>query len=117
MKASEMPPGERLEELGRSGATLAIHLSIRNLAHVERALIPHYGPDCPTAVVYRATWPDELSSPHHLVDACEAKCAPPSSPAPPSSSSAPPSPRVTFRDSALYDPAHQHILRHRKLAK
>ena len=60
MKASDMPPGERLEELGRSGATLAIHLSIRNLAHVERALTPHYGPDCPVAVVYRASWPDEL---------------------------------------------------------
>ena len=38
MKASDMPDGERLEELGRSRATLAIHLSVRNLAHVERAL-------------------------------------------------------------------------------
>jgi precorrin-4/cobalt-precorrin-4 C11-methyltransferase len=60
MKASDMPPGERLEELGRSRATLAIHLSIRNLGSIERALTPHYGPDCPVAVVYRASWPDEL---------------------------------------------------------
>jgi precorrin-4/cobalt-precorrin-4 C11-methyltransferase len=58
-KASPMPEGERLEELGRSRATLAIHLSIRNLGHVEAALTPHYGPDCPVVVAYRATWPDE----------------------------------------------------------
>ncbi|HVY52535.1 MAG TPA: precorrin-4 C(11)-methyltransferase [Devosia sp.] len=58
-KASPMPEGERLEVLGQSGATLAIHLSIRNLRYVEEALTPHYGPDCPVAIVYRATWPDE----------------------------------------------------------
>ena len=54
-----MPKGEELEELGRCGATLAIHLSVRNLRYVEDALTPHYGPDCPVVVVYRATWPDE----------------------------------------------------------
>ena len=37
MQSSSMPPGEMLEELGRSKATLAIHLSIRNLGYVERA--------------------------------------------------------------------------------
>jgi precorrin-4/cobalt-precorrin-4 C11-methyltransferase len=58
-KASPMPESERLEVLGASGATLAIHLSIRNLAHVERALTPHYGANCPVVVAYRATWPDE----------------------------------------------------------
>ena len=58
-KASPMPPSESLEILGASGATLAIHLSVRNLAYVERALTPHYGPDCPVIIVYRATWPDE----------------------------------------------------------
>lgn len=58
-KASAMPAGESLEILGQSGATLAIHLSIRNLAYVERALTPHYGADCPVVIVYRATWPDE----------------------------------------------------------
>ena len=30
-----------------SGATLAIHLSIANLARVVRSLLPHYGGDCP----------------------------------------------------------------------
>lgn len=58
-RASAMPPGEDLEALGRSRATLAIHLSITNLARVVRALEPHYGADCPAAVVYRASWPDE----------------------------------------------------------
>jgi precorrin-4/cobalt-precorrin-4 C11-methyltransferase len=58
-KASPMPEGERLEVLGQSGATLCVHLSIRNLHYVEAALTPHYGADCPVAIVYRATWPDE----------------------------------------------------------
>jgi precorrin-4/cobalt-precorrin-4 C11-methyltransferase len=58
-KASPMPERESLEILGQSGATLAIHLSIRNLAYVETALTPHYGADCPVVIVYRATWPDE----------------------------------------------------------
>jgi precorrin-4/cobalt-precorrin-4 C11-methyltransferase len=58
-KASPMPESERLEVLGASKATLAIHLSIRNLAYVETALTPFYGADCPVVVVYRATWPDE----------------------------------------------------------
>lgn len=58
-KASPMPESERLEVLGQSKATLAIHLSIRNLAYVEEALTPHYGEACPVVIVYRATWPDE----------------------------------------------------------
>ena len=58
-KASPMPKGEDLDTLGKSGATLAIHLSVRNLAKVTAELSPHYGEDCPVVVVYRATWPDE----------------------------------------------------------
>ena len=58
-KASPMPEHETLEVLGQSRATLAIHLSIRNLAYVETALTPFYGADCPVVIVYRATWPDE----------------------------------------------------------
>ncbi len=60
MKASSMPDGEQLEILGQSGATLAIHLSIRNLVYVREALEPYYGDDCPVVIAYRATWPDEL---------------------------------------------------------
>ncbi|MQX36794.1 precorrin-4 C(11)-methyltransferase [Roseospira navarrensis] len=58
-RSSAMPNREDLDTLGRSGATLAIHLSVTNLARVVRELTPHYGPDCPVAVVYRASWPDE----------------------------------------------------------
>jgi len=58
-RSSAMPAGEDLETLGRGGATLAIHLSITNLASVVRDLTPHYGADCPVAVVHRASWPDE----------------------------------------------------------
>lgn len=60
MKASSMPEHETLEVLGKSRATLAIHLSIRNLDYVRRALEPYYGDDCPVIIAYRATWPDEL---------------------------------------------------------
>lgn len=59
-KASQMPEHETLEILGQARATLAIHLSIRNLAYVEKALTPYYGPECPVIIAYRATWPDEL---------------------------------------------------------
>ena len=41
------------------GATLAIHLSVNNLAGVVRALTPHYGSECPAIVAYRVSWPDE----------------------------------------------------------
>ncbi|MTI10897.1 precorrin-4 C(11)-methyltransferase [Curvivirga aplysinae] len=58
-RSSEMPEGEDLVTLGKSGATLAVHLSITNLAKVVRDLTPLYGEDCPVVVVYRATWPDQ----------------------------------------------------------
>ena len=58
-KASNMPSGEELSSLARSKATLAIHLSVRNLKKVIEDLVPHYGEDCPVYVVYRATWPDQ----------------------------------------------------------
>lgn len=110
MQSSAMPEGEELEELGRSKATLAIHLSIRNLRYIERALTPHYGADCPVAVIYRASWPDQQVIRGTLSDirgkVREAKIT-----------------RTAlilvgrvlgeenFRDSALYDAAHTHVLR------
>ena len=60
VRSSSMPNGEDLDTLGKTGATLAIHLSVNNLAHVQRTLIPHYGEDCPVVVAYRVTWPDEI---------------------------------------------------------
>ncbi len=59
VRASPMPAREDLATLGASGATLVLHLSINNLARVVRELAPLYGADCPAAVVYRASWPDE----------------------------------------------------------
>jgi precorrin-4/cobalt-precorrin-4 C11-methyltransferase len=58
-RASAMPAGEDLKAYAATGATLAIHLSIHVLDKVVAELMPHYGADCPAAVVYRATWPDE----------------------------------------------------------
>lgn len=116
MKASDMPPGEDLDTLARSGATLAIHLSIRNMRHVVETLTPHYGADCPVAVVYRATWPDETILTGTLADiAPKVRAA-----------------KITrtalilvgrvlgasaFRESALYDPGHRHLFRHQKTAR
>ncbi|PKR58813.1 precorrin-4 C(11)-methyltransferase [Thalassospira lohafexi] len=59
MRSSSMPDGESLSELGKSRATLAVHLSINNLVNVVRDLTPHYGADCPVVIAYRATWPDQ----------------------------------------------------------
>jgi precorrin-4/cobalt-precorrin-4 C11-methyltransferase len=58
-RASAMPVGEELEAFARTGATLAIHLSITNLAKVVRELTPVLGADCPAIVGYRVTWPDQ----------------------------------------------------------
>ncbi|WP_044558976.1 precorrin-4 C(11)-methyltransferase [Azospirillum sp. B4] len=58
-RASAMPATETLEVLGQSGATLAIHLSIHVIDEVVARLAPLYGADCPAAVVYRASWPEE----------------------------------------------------------
>ena len=59
-RASKMPSAESLENFGKTGATLAIHLSIHVLAKIVAELTPHYGADCPVAIVWRASWPDEV---------------------------------------------------------
>jgi precorrin-4/cobalt-precorrin-4 C11-methyltransferase len=113
MQASAMPPGEELEKLGASKATLAIHLSIRNLAHIERALTPHYGPDCPVIVAYRVTWPDQqfihgtLSTIAKMVRTAKLTRTALVLVGPVLGA-------TEFRDSALYDAAHEHVLRNRK---
>jgi len=58
-RSSPMPKREALERLAVSGATLAIHLSVTNLARIVRALTPYYGADCPAVVAYRVSWPDQ----------------------------------------------------------
>lgn len=54
-----MPDKEKLDDLARHEATLALFLSITLLADVTSALIPSYGADCPVAVVHKATCPDQ----------------------------------------------------------
>jgi precorrin-4/cobalt-precorrin-4 C11-methyltransferase len=110
VRASAMPGGEDLATFAKTGATLAIHLSINNLANVVRTLVPVLGEDCPCAVVWRASWPDETvleatlgtirgrvkeegftRTALILVGRALA--------------------RGVGQDSRLYDPAHSHVLR------
>ena len=58
-RATAMPPTENLAAFAATGAVLAIHLSIHVLDKVLADLTPHYGADCPVAVVWRASWPDQ----------------------------------------------------------
>ncbi|GGK55406.1 precorrin-4 C(11)-methyltransferase [Salinarimonas ramus] len=58
-RASKMPETERLATFAQTRATLAIHLSIHRIEDVVDDLLPAYGADCPAAVVWRASWPDE----------------------------------------------------------
>lgn len=58
-RASAMPDGETLAAFAATGAVLAIHLSIHLLAKVTAELTPHYDADCPVAIVWRASWPDQ----------------------------------------------------------
>lgn len=108
--ASPMPKGEDLATLGRAGATLAIHLSIRNIHKVVAALTPIYGADCPVVIAHRVGWPDQSLIEGTLADIkAKAKDS-----------------GVTrtalifvgrvfgarhFKDSQLYHADHRHILR------
>jgi len=59
-RASAMPPGEDLAALAAHGATLVVHLGAQAIGEIAAALRPHYGADCPAAVVARASWSDEV---------------------------------------------------------
>lgn len=112
VRASAMPPGEELENLALTGATLAIHLSINNLAKVVRTLTPHYGADCPAAIAYRVTWPDEMLIRGTLGD-IRAKTKPLGLTRTALILVGQALGSETFDDSKLYDPAHHHVLRPR----
>jgi precorrin-4/cobalt-precorrin-4 C11-methyltransferase len=58
-RASAMPETEKLAAFAQTRATLAIHLSIHVLDQVVAELTPFYGAECPVAIVYRASWPDQ----------------------------------------------------------
>ena len=57
--STSMPDGESLGELAQHKATMAIHLGVKHLGRIVAELTPHYGADCPIAVVHRASWPDQ----------------------------------------------------------
>ena len=54
-----MPTAESLEAFAATGAVLALHLSVHAYGRVRDELLPILGGDCPVAVVWRASWPDE----------------------------------------------------------
>ncbi len=58
-RASAMPESENLAAFARTGATLAIHLSIHALDRLVAELTPILGGDCPVAIVFRASWPEQ----------------------------------------------------------
>lgn len=59
-RATPMPDGEDLDTLGRSHATLVLHLAVQRISDVVAELVPNYGPDCPVAVVAYASRADEI---------------------------------------------------------
>ena len=110
VRSSAMPNSEDLETFAKSGATLAIHLSINNMAKVVRELTPYYGSDCPVAVCYRVGWPDQEIIEGTLIDIRDkvksakftrtalimvGRVLDP----------------LAFDDSRLYAPDHHHVLR------
>jgi precorrin-4/cobalt-precorrin-4 C11-methyltransferase len=58
-RATMMPPGEDLATLGAGRATLVLHLAVQHIDEVVAELRPHYGGDCPVAVVAKASREDE----------------------------------------------------------
>lgn len=58
-RASKMPAGEQLANLGRSEATLAIHLAAAQSEKIIAELSPHYGADCPVIIAAHVSRPDE----------------------------------------------------------
>jgi precorrin-4/cobalt-precorrin-4 C11-methyltransferase len=109
-RASTMPPGEKLAAFAATGATLAIHLSIHVLESIVAELVPHYGADCPVAIVYRATWPDE-----QIVRGTLGSISAEVARARPERTAlilvGPVLTASNFRDSALYDPDYRRRFR------
>ncbi|WP_127522675.1 precorrin-4 C(11)-methyltransferase [Mesorhizobium sp. Z1-4] len=112
-RASKMPDGESLAAFGATGATLAIHLAIHALDQVVAELTPHYGADCPVAIVAHASWPQQQVVKGTLADIADKIAADPIE-------------RTAiifvgrtlgaadFRESSLYDPAYQRRFRGRE---
>ena len=111
-RASSMPERETLEAFSKTGATLAVHLSIHALDRVVSELVPYYGETCACAVVYRASWPDERVIKATLSDIGQAVAA-----APMERTAlilvGPVLAHTDFRESALYNAGYQRRYRGR----
>ncbi len=59
-QASKMPPRETLANLGSAGALIVLHLATHLVDDVVAELEPNYGLDCPAAVVFQASQPEQL---------------------------------------------------------
>jgi len=110
VRASPMPEGEEISRFAAGDATLAIHLSVNNLARIVHDLLPERGAECPVVVAIRIGWPDEMLIRGTLADIGDkVKAA-----------------GVTrtaliligralgdeaFGDSRLYDAGHSHVMR------
>ncbi len=55
-----VPPEQELKHLAKTRSTLCLFLSVHQMANLTKTLIPYYGEACPIAVVYRASWPDQI---------------------------------------------------------
>jgi precorrin-4/cobalt-precorrin-4 C11-methyltransferase len=109
-RASRMPDGEQLAAYAATGATLAIHLGVHRIDDIVATLVPHYGADCPVAVVGRAPPPHHRTVRGTLGDIAARLAAAPIE-------------RTAlvlvgqalaaeeFRDSALYDPDYRRRFR------
>lgn len=112
-RASAMPPTEKLSLFAQSRATLAVHLSIHVIDNVAEKLTPYYGTDCPVAVVYRASWPDQRIIRGTLGDIAQKVHGEPIE----RTATILVGPALAareFRDSALYDPGYQRRFRGRQ---
>lgn len=58
--SSAMPDSEAMETFAATRASLVLHLAVRRTRELMERLAPHYGPDCPVAVVHRASQPGEI---------------------------------------------------------
>jgi precorrin-4/cobalt-precorrin-4 C11-methyltransferase len=65
------PKRERLPQLAQSGATLAIHLGVTRIHKIVDELLPFYGENCPVAVCYRTSWPEQDKVEGTLADIVE----------------------------------------------
>jgi len=54
-----LPETQELEILARTQATLCIFLSAHKIREIAETLAKHYGAQCPAAVIYRVSWPDQ----------------------------------------------------------